>query len=199
MTLFSESESDYETQIRRAVRGFWSGLITYDQFFSGMLTTIRGGLTEAWTSGIKSCGLLPGDMTSDERTLLERRIIEEGSHIGGFADFITENSKANSGLLRDCFGRAELWTNRYKDLVNHAKVISCGDKKLQWVWTPGKRHCSTCGRLHGRVYRASVWHKNGVRPQSPPNSQLECGGWKCGCSFQETDEKVTPGPFPGTP
>lgn len=194
-----ETRTDYRTQIRRSVRGLWTGLITYEQFFADMLFNIRGGLTEAWTEGISGCGLLPEDMTGEERTLLELRIIEEGSHIGAFADFILTNSKANGGLLRDCFDRAEMWISRYQDLVNHAKIVSCGDKKFTWVLTPGKRHCATCLMLEGRVYRASVWEKNGVRPQSPPNVHLECGGWRCGCSFEETDEPCTPGPFPGTP
>lgn len=51
-------------------------------------------------------------------------------------------------------------------------------------------NCDDCLNLHGRVYRASVWDRYGIAPQSP---QLACGGWRCGCRFVVTDDPVTPG------
>lgn len=195
----TESAGSYEREIREAARGLWSGMISYEQFFDSMLSTIRGGLTQAWSDGMKECNMTPADMTSDERTTLEYRIVEESSHLSGFASFIEAGSKANGGLLRDVFSRVELWVYRYQDLVNQAKLTVCKDPKLKWKWNPMKEHCSTCRRLNGRVYRASIWNKNGVQPQSPPNSSLECGGWKCGCELEITSDRVTPGPFPAVP
>lgn len=199
MVILTESSGTYEREIREAARGLWTGVITYEQFFDSMLGTIRRGLTQAWLDGMKSCDMTLDDMTSDERATLENRIVEEGSHLGGFASFIEANSKANGGLLRDVFSRVDMWANRYKDLVNHAKLTVCEDPKLKWKWNPLKEHCSTCRRLNGHVYRASVWNKNGVQPQSPPNASLECGGWKCGCELEITKDRVTPGPFPAVP
>lgn len=193
------SERIYASAIRGPVRTLWNGVISYEQFWESMLDIIRLGLTDAWHEGLKTCDLFPEDQTADERLDLELRIVKENNHIGGFATFIEDNSRANGGLLRDVFSRAEMWINRYKDVVNQAKITACKDKKLKWTWNPRKEHCSTCGRLHKRVYRASVWEKNGVQPQNPPNSKLECEGWRCGCELDPTTDRITPGPFPSLP
>ena len=194
-----ESETSYRREVREAARGYWSGVITFGQFFDSMLSTIDRGLTRAWHKGLKECDIRPEEMTADERAELQRRITSENSFLGGFATFIEANSKANGGKLGTVFGRADLWVMRYRNTLNHAKLLACEDKKLKWSWQPGKEHCKTCSRLHGRVYRASVWRSNGVEPQEPPNNKLECGGWHCGCSLDPTSDRVTPGPFPSTP
>ena len=194
-----ESESSYRRELREAARGYWSGVLSFGQFFESMLSSIRRGLRRAWEQGFKDCGLSLGDMTADERAELERRIVSENSFLGRYAAFIESNSKANGGLLRTVFNRSELWINRFRDMLNRAKQIACDDQKFKWLFQPGKDHCKSCRRLHGRVYRASVWRSHGVRPQNPPNSQIECGGWRCGCEFQQTTDRVTPGPFPALP
>ena len=72
----------------------------------------------------------------------------------------------------------ELWVNRYRDVRNQAKVLACKDEKFVWRLGATENHCSTCPRLDGKVKRGSQWEKSGIRPQNPPNTELECGGWK---------------------
>jgi hypothetical protein len=192
-------ETDYSRGIRSAVRGLWTGVFDYDQFFDLMMTTIRRGLTAAWHDGASQAGVQPSELTPEERLAMERAIFEEIGHIGGLASEIEANSKANGGKLSPLMGRAEMWSNRYSDVVSKALMMARGDPKLQWVWTPEKEHCSTCTALNGKVKRQSYWNKVGVKPRDPPNPNLECKGWRCGCSFSVTTDRCSPGPLPGFP
>jgi len=188
------SAAEYRSAVRSAVRGMWSGSITYNDFFDMMYSAIDSGLRNAWLTGAARCGIKKDELNEAENQALRRVILNERSYIAGFADAILENSKENKGKLTPLLRRAELWVKRYNDVASQAQVMACSDKKLKWM-----RHaldsCSSCRKMEGRVYRASVWNKYGLRPRSP---KLECmigakGVPVCRCEFMETDEKVTPG------
>ena len=51
-------------------------------------------------------------------------------------------------------------------------------------------NCCDCLRMHGRVYRNSIWAKYGIEPQSP---NLACFGGHCRCKKTPTDLPVTKG------
>jgi hypothetical protein len=55
-------------------------------------------------------------------------------------------------------------------------------------------NCNDCLKLEGKVKRASVWEASGIRPQS---HALECRGYNCQCSLEETNEPLSRGPLPG--
>jgi hypothetical protein len=67
--------------------------------------------------------------------------------------------------------------------------MACGDGKFKWVLGPTE-HCTTCAKLEGLVKRGSWWRDN-VLPQNPPNEKLECGGWRCQCNLEATDQRVS--------
>jgi len=186
----SRAADNYYAGIRAATRGLWTGALSYDQFFDAMDATIRRGLPQAWHEGAQECGIAPSELSSAEKVGLQQAIVSELNYIDGFATAIEAGSKANGGKLEPLMSRADLWVARYNDVTNRARVKACADKKLMWVWNPRKEHCADCARLNGRVYRASTWDRYGLRPQSP---DLECKGFKCGCSFAPTDESCTPG------
>jgi len=186
----------YQRNLRSAVRGLWSGVLDFDQFFSAMSSAIMRGLTIAWREGALECGIKPDELSPEETEALEERIIKERSYIAAFGDVIETNGKANGGQLTPLFGRLNTWTNRYLDVTNQAKVAACVDQKLMWQLGHAERHCSTCPRLHGKVKRDSYWKKLELRPQNPPNSKLQCGGWQCKCSLIPTTEPISKGPLP---
>jgi hypothetical protein len=100
--------------------------------------------------------------------------------------------------LSDADGRLALWKARFDDVRNRAKMILGQDAKLEWIYGDTE-HCDTCARLNGVVKRASFWMSHGVLPQAPPNPRLKCGGWKCQCSLEPTDKRLTRGRMPSTP
>lgn len=190
---------EYRKNMRGIMHSFWAGTIDFDQFFELMFSQVRIGLTQAWYSGAAECGIAPADMTPEEKAKLNEKIFNETARISSVADFIEQNSKANGGKFATVKVRAALWGQRALDVFNTAKAMACGDEKLEWVWNPEKEHCSSCGRLNGKVKRASYWVRVGILPQSPPNSKLKCGGWKCGCELRKTDKPTSRGPLPALP
>ena len=187
----------YRMAIRNAIRGLWTGAVDREQFGDIMSLAIEQGLAAAFAEGAKDCGIKPGDYTEAEQDAIQEAIVNELTHVSDLADAVQAGSKANGGKIDPLFQRGEMWIIRYKDLVNRGKVMACGDRK--YVWTLGDaEHCTTCARLAGQVRRGSFWRDH-VLPQNAPNDKLECGGWRCQCSLQGTDDPVTRGRFPRVP
>jgi len=189
----------YGTGIRSAVRGLWYGVFDYDQFFSSMMSTIRAGLTRAWYDGAREMGILPSELSPEERLALEQAIQSEYSHLNDFASDIEAHSKANRVKIAPLLKRADLWINRWTDVNNQAKLMAGGDKKLKWVLGATEEHCKTCAAMHGKIKRASYWRDHGPHPQQPVNDTIECKGWKCLCTLEPTDEPQSKGPLPRWP
>ena len=186
----------YRQALRAQVRGLWTGVLSEGQFANGMFTAVDGGLTRAWNAGLKDVGILPGEQTPEELAEMFRLILAEVGRIPGLSAHVSRNSKANGGKLFPLFDRVELWVNRMLDIRNRAKVMAGANKKLQWRIDPAKDNCSTCLKLNNKVKRASAWEKSGIKPQNPPNPDLECEGWRCGCSWHVTDLPLSKGPLP---
>lgn len=183
-------QQNYSSGIRSAVYGLWRGTYNVLDFLDLMMFTVESGLRHAWYEGARECNIFPADFTTEENVALRAFVNNQFAFLDDFADAIEMNSRANGGKLGPLYTRAALWINRYGEAKAQAKQMACGDQKLKWVWNPLKEHCSDCERLNGRVYRASVWQAQGIRPRM---SGLECGGWQCGCDFVVTDEPVTRG------
>jgi hypothetical protein len=193
------SVEQYRARLRSAAYGFWRGAGDYDWFFYQMIIVTEMGLTRAWNEGAEECGITPEEMTFKEKMILSGLIHEEQSHIGGFASFIEQNSKAMGGKRGTIYNRVELWVNRYNAVKNKAKATTCADKKLRWtlnVLRISKEHCESCLKLAGKVKRASQWAASGWEPQG---RMLACGGWRCACALVPTDEPMSKGPLPRLP
>lgn len=189
----SDSAAAYKRNLGAAVRGLWMRVLTPDDFFWSMGSSIDRGLTRAWTLGAAEGGLSPDEFTPEEQTELKRHILSNRLHIGGFERQISgAKSKEEGGLLRPHLKRMELWVNRWWEVYALAKAMAAKDKKMMWQLGATKEHCRSCATLHGRVYRNSVWLAN-VMPQS---QQLVCGGWRCRCRLVPTTARITPGRFP---
>lgn len=196
------SES-YSRDVRGIVRALWNGSVDYSQAFGLMMDTVRIGLTRAANEGLESVGMQPADRTPEERVALEQWIVEEIRHIDGLLSDVLEGSKANGGKLGPLLSRANRWGLRYTDIANRARMMAQNDPKLEWVINyvrQVKQNCSTCLKLNGKVKRASTWLKRNLHPQNPPNPELECGGWNCGCGLVPAPDKpMSRGPLPNTP
>lgn len=189
----------YRAGLRSAVRGLWSGVFSLSQFQDEMRTLINRRLTQAFDEGAAECGITPDEFTTEEQLALARAIQEELSHVRELANRIEANSKASKGKLTPLLNRVStLWLNRYRDLNNLARQITCKNVKLVWSVGPTE-HCKTCARLNGKVKRASTWKRLGLRPQHPPNNRLECQGYLCQCTLARTNLPISKGPLPKTP
>jgi len=186
----TKSMADFGLAIRSGVRGLWKGVLDRPSFLHTMTLAIRRQLRIAWHEGAERCGIRPDELSPPELLRLHMIIEENIGYLPGFADAIEAGSQANGGKLGPLLSRAEMWTNRYTQTQSLGQQMACGDRKLQWNLGPTKEHCKDCLKLNGRVYRASVWEKYDIYPQHP---NLECGGFRCLCSFVPTDDPGTPG------
>lgn len=188
----SATESNFKASIRAAVRGLWSGVFTYSDFYAQMDSAIRNLLPHAFHDGARECGIKPEELTDEEKITIDRFVFDQLRYIDGFATDIEKKSKANGGKLTPLLSRVDIWVTRYAELRNMGKSMACANQKMEWVLGPTKDHCKSCQRLAGKVKRASQWQAH-VLPQS---HDLECGGWRCQCELQPTDKPMSRGPLP---
>jgi hypothetical protein len=184
----------YRKGLRQLVRGYWTGTIGAFDFYDGMADSISRNFTMAWRDGMKVYGINPSEMTDEETTRLRLEISTHIAYIGGFAQAIVENSKANGGALYPLYDRLEMWVNQYGRLMTLAGTMAAADRKSEWVYGDTANHCPSCSAYAGLVYRNSVWKKH-LEPLDmlPRGKGLACGGWLCDCSFRPTSEPVRPG------
>jgi hypothetical protein len=195
----SKLEERYRRSIRENVRGYWAGLIEDWEFYDGMYTALRSGVTVAWHAGLADCGIKPDEMTPMERGALEYNIRFEQQWVAGFEQAIREGSKANGGKLKPLFQRAEVWIGRWSGVRSEARAMACADEKLEWVLGPSEESCPSCSKLAGKVKRASWWHENGILPRVHDAWYLACGGWRCRCELVPTEKPLSRGRMPGLP
>ncbi len=191
------ASASYRRQVRSAIYGLWNGQIDLYSYVDSMISTIDAGLRQAYYAGAAECGILPNELTVEEERYVQGMINGEISYIISLAQDITVGSKLEGGKLTPLIGRAEMWTARYDQVANEARVRACQDGKLEWVIGAAEQHCRDCRALDGKVKRASVWLASGIRPQAAPNPYLECEGWRCACQLVPTSKPMTPGPLPG--
>ena len=184
------SQASLRRGVRAAIRGLWTGALSYLQSWDAMYDAIQRRLTQAWHEGLVEFGLKPGDMSPGEKVALGQMITEQSAHIDGLLTAVFENSKARGGKLGPLIARADLWAQRYNDARERAKSMVAVNPPLMWVYGDTIDHCGSCSRVVGRVYRKETWDRYGWIPGS---KSLECGGWRCACSRVPTTEPITPG------
>lgn len=185
--------ADYASSLRAGVYGLWRGELSTFDFVENFAIAIERGFTQAWHAGMGECGVLPGDMTEEEKAELQDQINIEIGYVVNFANAVAEGNRDSGTLLRIHTERIPMWVNKYLGIRSLAKTFACADKMLEWVWNPIKEHCPDCLRLNGRVHRASVWRASGWWPRS---IDLACGGFRCGCELMPTKKPGTPGRLP---
>lgn len=168
------------------------------QFIDSVTTEIRNQYTRAWNEGARAVGVDPRDMSDPDLMALEDRIRKEYNFVLGLAEDI-DNARyqemSDASFNASFRGRADLWANRYTEVVNEAKVWF-GQEKLEWQLGATEEHCSTCAMLNGVVAYAREWYESNIRPQNAPNPMLECGGWRCDCKLVPTTKRKTRGGIP---
>lgn len=171
----------------------YRGNITEAQFVDNLAALLDQQLRRAFNEGMRQNGLDPqNDMTDEWEQAYQEIVSSEYQYVDGFAADIVKGAKDNTGY-EQFQARAALWANRYNDVVNQAVIITAeGKDRLEWHLGQTEKHCETCKQLDGIVAFAAEWDTAGLKPQSPPNDALECGGWKCDCSLMPTDKRRSP-------
>jgi len=180
----------YSSSIRDLTKKMYDGAISYSEFVSAMENLIISELRKAWYKGMEENGLTEDDMTNEWAAILREIIMSEQDHVPDFALAI-EQAKRKDEPLDPLMSRADLWGNRYPDIVNRAAVATAAGKD-RYEWQYGDTdHCDTCLSLNGIVAYATEWAASAYHPQQPPNEMLTCKGWKCRCRLVPTTKRRT--------
>jgi hypothetical protein len=178
----------YLRTIEGLVRDLYRGDIEEGDFVGTIADLIQAQLTRAWHEGMRENGLEPDEMEPEWQAILDDIILSEYDYVDNFAADIVAAREEQLDWT-PLLSRAEIWANRYNDVVNQS-IIATGNQKLIWIFGDTD-HCSTCERLNGIVAWAEEWDEAGVVPQTPPNDNLECGGWRCACTLIPTTARHT--------
>ncbi len=196
---FITVENDDTKSIETYDRQLWSYALELYRtgdggvFLDKFITAIASQLTRAWNEGAREVGIDPKEMTDDDRAELKAIIDGEYDQIIKLAEAIMESRSGTLDEFRQKFrSRIDLWVNRYTDVIGRARVYFGGKTRLKWTLGKTEEHCETCATLNGIVAFASEWELAGIKPQSPPNEMLACGGWNCDCSLEVTDQRRSP-------
>lgn len=185
-----KSQGDYQARINAIAQNLWNGKIGAYDFDNLMRVAIEYGIRGAWEAGLKEFNLSLADMTMEERAAMLDAIYKESSYIAGLRNYILAHNKASGFKLSSLQIRLGMWGNRWKDIVNQARLSASNNAPLTWVYGDTISHCRDCSRVAGRTYRAKTWERWGWRPQSP---RLECKGIQCKCELRALGNKPNKG------
>jgi hypothetical protein len=172
------------------VRDLYRGDIEEGDFVDRLAQLVQDQLTRAWNEGMRTNDLDPEqDMEPEWQVILDDIIANEYNYVDQFAADIIA-ARDEQADWQPLLSRADLWANRYNDVVNQA-IITTKEQKLLWVMGSTEKHCDTCGKLNGIIAFASIWDELGVYPQRPENDKIECGGWNCLCELIPTSNRQT--------
>lgn len=183
--------AEYETALADIVGPAVDGDLTETDFEAEMEALVTGVLTLLFLSGVgeeSEAGLL-----ADELAELEENIEVHKESIQNFAADIYDNETyADDDGREKALKRLALWVTVAAGVYAMGKLWDRQDGRYVWWYNPAKDNCTDCIRLNDQVHRASEWRQSGWRPQG---SNLECGGWECGCRLKRVSNDT---PLSGT-
>lgn len=141
------------------------------------------GVQDAGGAGVNTAAKL----TQDERETMQILINDQVGFLSNVSRDVI-GGDYNYAMLRY---RVELWANKGLDGIYYGGMVA-GEANPNLIWNIGatEKHCTDCLKLNGRVYRARTWAKHDTRPRA---DNLECKGFQCDCSLEETTQSLTPG------
>jgi hypothetical protein len=186
-----KTAAEYIRWLTNTVTDLYEGGSKSD-FIDTMANIIQEQLTRAYNAAWKESGEelpLPDYLAS----ALEDAVLGQYDFVDGYAADIQAAAKDGTpidGLL----SRAELWAAQYGTAQDEAARLIALENggNLKWELGATEEHCNSCASLNGVVAPAKLWEELGVHPKDGPNDKLDCGGWRCDCKCDPTDEKATP-------
>lgn len=200
LALASTRGGEYKTydyflqQVERLVRDVYNGLIG-GQFIDIMANLLQGQINQAYSIAWQNeggDGMLPDYLAA----AAEQDILYQYDFVDQYYRDIVD-ARVDGTPIDPLLARAALWANRYNESYNRAVELITRETGGRLVWRLGatEEHCTTCAALNGIVAFAREWQELDVHPQNAPNALLECGGWRCDCTLEQTDKRRSPNAY----
>lgn len=196
-SIVKKKASNFADQLTNIVTGIYKGTLNSVSGILAINTVINTHFKQAWEGGMAKFGLSLEDMTPEENVRLQHEIGVQAQYIGNYVYDIrqaADNGKPLSSVLY----RVALWENAYYSIYNIAASMAAADQPAYWKLGQTEDHCGTCLHYSQQgVHRMSIWRKYlvpvGHMPRQIDGGNKECGGWRCDCDLEPTDEKIKPG------
>lgn len=162
--------------------------IGFFRFVAEMDNLIRLAGEMAFIDGLNDGGYPAtfGALPREFLGIFNQAVADQQEHVTGFAVAVVNAQDDTARAKIDL--RKDLWLNKcIGELYMLGFMLAQSERHLKWVLGPTE-HCTTCLGASGEVHTARQWLAMGIFPRS---SRLECGGYECQCSFEETDEPLT--------
>lgn len=144
----------------------------------------------AFVDGLRDGGATASlsNIPANARSALQSLIAEHRTFIVGFV------TAAHDG--KRMAGRIQQWVNHtIESFYFTGLMLADQDKFYTWVLGPTE-HCGSCLALEGQTHSARVWLESGILPRI---SELLCTGINCGCSLEESSERLEVGTLETVP
>lgn len=188
----------YEYMLRQIVglvNSLYAGIIGGD-FIDVMANVISGQLSQAYQQAWIDDGHTGEALPEYLQTSLTEMVVGQYSFVDQYYRDIV-NARIDNTPIAPLLSRAELWADRYNTAYQSAVTLIAKQNgaKSEWIEGDTNKKCDTCLALDGIVMYASEWEALGLHPKNPPNSKIDCGGWRCGCRLEPTDKRRSPNAY----
>jgi hypothetical protein len=192
--VLTKYETDLGDEVERAI----TGETDKPEFEDNAKKIILAAILLAFLRGVGKES--EDELTTAERAQLRARRNAANEAVGNLSGDIynrdrytpTNNNRVQSeaqGVER-ARGRVLMWVSTLAGIFAAAQLFrrdETGDApRYRWVLGSTVEHCSDCLRLSNQVHVATDWAASGYHPQG---RNLECGGWRCDCRFERTDDE----------
>lgn len=198
--------SAYYLQLEQLSRQAVRREITPAEYRNRMEDVVTAALFQAFILGGGSLNSREAKLYIDEQrqiTFNSIAILGDAIYSGRYGEQVIGDDirQTEENGLAKLAARLSLWTFALGRVFNRSMLYPTGqatgidpdtgmpvtpeEPRYIWLYDPRKEHCSDCAKLNGTVLTANEWKRTGIEPQSPA---LQCGGWRCGCRLQQTDQ-----------
>lgn len=171
--------------IERMVRNVYNNLLGGD-FIDVMANLISGQITDAYERAWLDTG---GEYPLPPYLIIaiQKDVLKQYDYVDQYYRDIVD-ARIDKTPVEPLLSRAALWANKWNKSYNNAMLLIQSQEGGNLVWRLGatEKHCSTCKTLDGVVASAAEWEAS---PYKPQGSNLECGGWRCDCSLEDTEQR----------
>ena len=176
--------SDYEAQLSELAQSANGGEIQQDDFEDEAKAIVAALILLAFLRGSE---MDEEDLSGELRAMIDGEIAVNQEAIDNFsADIYAGRYQADKLGDEGLSNRLGLWVSTLAGAYAVGQIHRLDNPRFVWRVGPTE-HCGDCLRLNGQVHTAEQWRNSGWTPKG---RNLECHGYRCQCSLQETTESV---------
>lgn len=157
---------------------------------------IKRDAEPAFIEGLAEGGVDEPDLTDEDKAVITDWITEQRGFVDGLWDAVEKladdyeraliDKETYNTRRRGLYERIGLWGGTLRELAGQGKASALANMMVTWRMGETEKHCKVCNRLDGKRARLKWFTSRGYIPQENNSTTLECGGWRCQCTLQDS-------------